>query len=112
MICVSSETKLEPNDRKRKMMDCHNVPILSDMDLTPESIDPHKSLQLQDVHPTAAALWNIEYCVPKLVARDGSCINCEKPMLDAGEEQSVNHNRQLSVVVRVIIPVNSAFWHN
>jgi len=46
------------------------------------------------------------------VARDGSCINCEKPMLDAGEEQSVNHNRQLSVVERVIIPVNSAFWHN
>ena len=55
MIWTYSETNLEPNDRRRKIMDCHNIPILSDMDLTPESIDPHKSLQLQDVHPTAAA---------------------------------------------------------
>ena len=57
---------------------------------------PHNSLQLQDVPTTTASLWTIEYRVPKLVARDGSCINCEKPTLNAGEEQSVNHNSQLS----------------
>ena len=38
MIWTYSETKLEPNDRRRKIMDCHYIPILSDMDLTPESL--------------------------------------------------------------------------
>jgi len=32
---MNSETKLEPNDWRRTMMDCHYVSIISNMDLTP-----------------------------------------------------------------------------
>ena len=65
MIWMNSETRREPNDWIRKIMDCHYVPILSDMDLTPESLIGINHYNCKAL--IAAALSNMNYRVTKLV---------------------------------------------
>ena len=99
MIWMNSETKLEPNDWRRK--DCHYVPIFCDMDLTPEFL-----IRINHCNCQAGCTTNrcslVKYELPcteacGLCRRDGSCTTCEKPTLDAGEEQSANQNSEFCV---------------
>ena len=101
MILMNSETKLDQNDWRRKMMDCQYAPILSDMDLTPESL-----IRINYCNCKAGCTTNrcsfVKYGLPcteayALCRRYGSCTNCEKSTLGAGEEQSANQNSPFSV---------------
>ena len=101
MIWMGSKTKLEPNDWRRKMMDCHYIPVLADMDLTPESLIRINHWNYKAGCTTNRCsfvkyglLWTKAY---GLCRRYGSCTNFKKPTLDPGEEQPVNQDSEFSV---------------
>jgi len=101
MIWMDSKTKLEPNDWRRKMMDCHYIPVLADMDLTPESL-----IRINHCNYKAGCTTNrcsfVKYGLLwtkacGLCRRYGSCTNFKKPTLDPGEGQPINQDSEFSV---------------